>query len=129
MIPNYPKDLLFAKEIASLVFIMLLSLLFLKDFSNELVLFCLVLGGVVLYGASVVKEKSLQASKHAYFCITSSYFLLGTLFVTLGYLAYKTVGTWETLFASLGVILFAVGLARILLADALRPYHQVFLKL
>ena len=125
MIPKYPKDLLWAKEITAVIFVMLLCLLFFRDFSSEHIWFGLILLGAILHRFSTYEERKygLKTRNYTYFCNTSSYFLVGTFFFTMGYVIFKVGWGWEGLFASLGVILFAIGIARVLFSEAMRPFH------
>ncbi|HLD04342.1 MAG TPA: hypothetical protein VJG90_01355 [Candidatus Nanoarchaeia archaeon] len=122
MIPKYHKDLLWAKELTALVFIMLLSLLNLGEGSWLL----LIVACFLLFGLARLEEHrfKLETPPHLYFCHTSSYFVLGAFFFTAGYFMLKAVMTgWLELFHAIGIVLFSVGVARMVFSKSLRPFY------
>ncbi|MEK6963385.1 MAG: hypothetical protein AABX70_03080 [Nanoarchaeota archaeon] len=124
MIPKYHKDLLWAKELMALVCIMVISLFF--NASREGVWFALIAACFVLYGFARFEENKykIKTPSHLYFCHTSSYFVLGAFFFTIGYFLYKAwMEGWLELFSSIGVVLFSIGVARMMFSKSMRPFH------
>ncbi len=122
MIPKYDKDLLWAKELTALIFVMLLSL-FLKSPQGGL-WFILIAACFVLYSLARAEEHKykIQTPSHLYFCTTSSYFVLSAFFFTASYFLFK-MGGWLELFTSIGVVLFSIGVARVVFTKSLRPFY------
>lgn len=124
MIPTYHKDLLWAKELMALVFIMVLSLFF--STFRQGVVFMLIAACLVLFVFSRFEENryKIKAPFHSYFCHTSSYFVLSVFFFVASYLWYLTgVGSWLEWFTSIGMVLFSIGMARLVFSKSLRPFH------
>ncbi len=124
MIPKYHKDLLWAKELMALVCIMVISLffnVFQQGFWFVLIALCF-----VLYGLARVEERKykIKTPSHLYFCHTSSYFVLGAFFFTASYFLYLTIMKgWLELFSSIGIVLFSIGIARMVFSKSMRPFH------
>ncbi len=124
MIPKYHKDLLWAKELTALVFIMVFSLFFSRF--QEGVWFALIAACFVLYCFARFEENKykIKTPSHLYFCHTSSYFVLGAFFFTASYFLYNAwMESSLELFASIAVVLFSIGIARLVFSKSMRPFH------
>ena len=122
-ISRHDKMLSYEQEFTALVLAVILSFVF-YYFQKEILLYLVTLiAGFALYIWMIIEEKVHRTGKkHSYFEYTSSYIIIGQAALSLGLFAwYLSISFLIVIFLWISIIMYSVGLSRIILYKAVFP--------